>query len=63
MKALIASDLCKRTERMIIKELTEALLEAALSPSLLENSLQYFSIWYKLKYNPNICHIRQFRCA
>lgn len=37
MRALIASDLGKRTERVIIKQLTEALLEAALSPSFLDN--------------------------
>lgn len=42
MRVLIASDLCKRTEKTIIKQLTEALLEAALSPSFLANRSQWF---------------------
>lgn len=44
MRALITSDLCKSTKRMIIQQFTEALLEAALSPSFLENYLQQFCL-------------------
>lgn len=44
LRASNASDLCKCTERMIIQELTEALMGPGLSPSFLHNHLQRFRL-------------------